>query len=100
MNTPGQHRTRETNLLTVVLALPCAAAVAGSMVPGLDDLLTRALLALVVAGVLGVTARYGLRWFRERREDRADLVTAAAWRAAHPQHTDHRQPSRPPAGVA
>jgi len=91
VNTTGTHRAREANALTVVLAIPCVLAVLGSVVPGVDDLVTRALVVLVVVGVLGVTARYIRRWVRERREDRADALTAAAWRAAHSQCLDRRQ---------
>jgi hypothetical protein len=92
VNSPGTRRMREANTFTLVLAVPCVLAVLGSVVPGVDDLVTRVLVVLVVlVGVLGVTARYIRRWVRERREDRADAITAAAWRAAHSRCLDRRQ---------
>jgi hypothetical protein len=91
VNTLGQHRDREAGVLTVLLALPCAAAVTGSVMSGLDSLITRGLLVMGVLVVLGVTARLIARWVRERQEDRADAFAAAAWRAAHPQYDEHRR---------
>ncbi len=44
-------------------------------------LVTLAALAVVVA-----TIRWGLRVRRERREDAADALAAAAWRARHMPH--------------
>ena len=81
----GRHREQEARLVTAVLALPCAAAVAGSVVPGLNDLLTTSLVVLVVLVVLMQATRLALRWRRERVEDGADAVVAAQWRARNPR---------------
>ena len=72
MNTITDQRTHEVRLLTGVTALICATACATSVVPGLEDLITRALILGAVLVVLGVLARLAMRWVRERREDRQD----------------------------
>jgi len=84
MNTLTDHRTHEVRLLTGVIAVICATACATSVLPGLEDLITRALILGAVIVALGVLARLTLRWLRERREDREDALTAAIWRAEHP----------------
>ncbi|MBN9098854.1 MAG: hypothetical protein J0I49_12190 [Pseudonocardia sp.] len=83
MNTLTDHRTHEVRLLTGVIAVICATACATSIVPGLEDLITRTLILGAVLVALGVLARLALRWLRERREDREDALTAAIWRAEH-----------------
>jgi hypothetical protein len=82
----GTGRNREATLITAVLALPCGLACAGSVLPGLDDLVTTILVGLAAVAVLALAARWGARWLRERREDRADALTAARWRAVHAPH--------------
>jgi heme A synthase len=43
--------------------------------------------AVTTAGVLTAVVRWVARWLRERREDRADALAAAAWRARHLPHS-------------
>jgi cytochrome b len=66
--------------------LPCGLACAGSVVPGLDNVVTAVVSALAALVLLGLAARRGARWARERREDAADAHTAARWRAIHAPH--------------
>ena len=80
------RRDREASLITAVLTLPCGLACAGSVVPGLDDAVTTALAVLAVVALLAAGLRWVCRWVRERREDAADALTAARWRAAHAPH--------------
>jgi len=56
---------------------------------------TATLAAVSVAGltVLLTALRRAIRVVRERREDRADLLAGAAWRA---QHMPHLMPAAPP----
>jgi hypothetical protein len=86
-------RDRDATLITGVLALLCGLACAGSVVPGLDDIITTVLGGLAALGLLVLVAQWLGRWVRERREDRADTLTAAHWRAIHAPHlltaTDH-----------
>ena len=87
-----------------MLALPCGLACAGSVVPGLDDVVTAVVLGLAALALLALAARWVARWVRERREDRADAITAARWRAEHAPHlltaadrahlTDRARPAR------
>lgn len=84
-NSLTSRRDREVNLITAVLAVPCALACAGSVIPAVNDAVTVVLIVSAVLLVLGVLLRRVARWVRERREDRADEITAAAWRAAHPR---------------
>ncbi|OJY40966.1 hypothetical protein [Pseudonocardia sp. 73-21] len=83
MNTLTDHRTHEVRLLTGVITAICATACATSVLPGLEDLITRALILGAVLVALGVLARLALRSVRERREDREDALIAAIWRAEH-----------------
>lgn len=83
MNNITDHRNHEVRALTGVITLICATGCATSVVPGLEDLITRALILAAALVVLGVLARLGARWVRERREDREDELTAAIWRAEH-----------------
>ncbi len=76
-------RDREATAITAVLALPCGLACAGSVIPGFDGAVTIALAVLAALAVLVVGARWAARWVRERREDAADALTAAHWRALH-----------------
>lgn len=66
--------------------MPCALAAAGSVVPGLDHAVTAALFAVIGLAALVGLAQIVARWVRERREDRADALTAAAWRAQNAPH--------------
>ena len=94
-----------------------AAAVLGALVglTGLAALLDAALTATghpvlvgfgvaVLAGLVGID-RWMARRVREHREDAADLITGAAWRAEHmphlaAQHTNDTERDQSRAGVA
>ena len=82
----GARRVREARLITTVLAAVCALGFLAAVVPGVEAALTVGLLALAGLVLVGLAVRYGARWVRERREDRADALTAARWRAAHAPH--------------
>ena len=89
-------RNRDATAITTVLALPCGLACAGSVIPGLDDIVTTLVVVLAALAVLVVGARWAARWVRERREDAADALTAAHWRAAACAAPAHRSRPRPP----
>jgi hypothetical protein len=78
--------SREADVITTVLAVPCGLACAGSVIPGLDAAVTTVLLVLVALATLALAGRWAARWVRERREDAADALTAARWRAVHAPH--------------
>jgi hypothetical protein len=82
----GTDRNREATAITGVLAVLCGLASAGAVIPGLDDIVTTILVGIGALAVLALAARWGARWLRERREDRADARTAARWRAQHAPH--------------
>ena len=78
------HHDREVRALTAVIALVCGVAFLGAVIPAVEHATTGALITGAALAALTVTVRLALRWLRERREDRADDITAAAWRATHP----------------
>jgi hypothetical protein len=80
------RQSREADVITAVLAVPCGLACAGSVIPGLDVAVTTVLLVLAALVLLGAASRWAARWVRERREDAADALTAARWRAVHAPH--------------
>lgn len=80
------RRTREANAITAVLTVPCAFAVASAVVPAVEHTVTAVLLGAALLVALALVLRHGTRWLREQREDRADAVTAARWRAEHAPH--------------
>jgi fatty acid desaturase len=90
------HRTRRANRITAVLAVPAAIGCVAALVPAIEYAIGVWLLVLGLGGVLAVVGRFGARWLRERREDRADARTAAAWRAIHARHLL----TNPPSGAA
>jgi hypothetical protein len=79
----GARRHREADGIAAALAVPCGLACAGSVIPGLDTIVTTVMLALAALVLIALGARWTARWLRERREDAADARTAARWRAAH-----------------
>ena len=79
-------RKRDAAAVTAVLALPCGLACAGSIVPGLDDIVTTIVVGLAALALLALVTRRVARWLRERREDVADTLTATHWRAAYAPH--------------
>jgi Flp pilus assembly protein TadB len=85
----GAHRAREARVITTALALVCGAGLAAAVVPGVETTVNVALLALAGLVVLALGVRYLARCMRERREDRADALTAARWQAMHAPHLLH-----------
>jgi hypothetical protein len=55
-------------------------------VPAVEHTISTGLLALGVLLALVAAVRVLARWVRHRREDRADALVAAAWRARHAPH--------------
>jgi Mn2+/Fe2+ NRAMP family transporter len=90
MNTFATRRDREARTITAVISAVCLLACVAAVIPGVEHAINTAVIVLGVLLVLIVAVRLGLRWLRERREDRADEVTAAAWRAAHQRDTGAR----------
>lgn len=89
------HRHAEYRaLMTVVLAV-CGLAALGSVVPVVDDIVNAGTAGLVALIVLAGLVRLGVRWVRERLEDRADARIAAAWQARHAPHLLATQMGRP-----
>jgi hypothetical protein len=86
MNTFHHHRAAETRRITTALAILCGVACAGAVIPAVEHAVTAVLLILATVVLLAVGLRYGARWVRERREDRADALYAARWRAANAPH--------------
>jgi predicted exporter len=82
----GARRAREAQLITTVLTAVCALGFLAAVVPGVEAALTAGLLALAGLVLVGLAGRYLARWVRERREDHADALTAARWRALHAPH--------------
>lgn len=79
-------RLREANTITAIVAAPCGLACAGSVIPGVDQVVTLVLLALAALVLAVVGLRFMTRWVRERAEDWADAHAAALWRAEHAPH--------------
>jgi uncharacterized membrane protein len=82
----GPRHAREARLITTILAAVCALGFLAAVVPGVEAALTVGLLAFTGLAVLALALRYTARWVRERREDRADALAAARWRAVHAPH--------------
>jgi hypothetical protein len=81
-----QHRKIEARLITTAITLVCAVGFASAVVPGVEQAITT---IVVIAAGLALTVLVGravVRRVRERREDRADALTAAAWQAHHAPH--------------
>lgn len=77
------HQLYEARLITTVFAVICTIACAAAIFPAVEHAVTLALIGLGVLAAMVVALRLALRWLRERREDRADALTAAAWHAEH-----------------
>ena len=90
---PNQH---DDHTATAVIAGVCGLGFAGAVSPAVEHAVTAALLTLAALGAVVLALRWIARVRRERREDRADLLAAIAWRAAH-LPADHL--ARPPPAV-
>ena len=82
----AQHRTREARQITTVITLVCAVGFACAVVPAVEHTITVVLLIAAGLALIVVAGRVVARRVRERREDRADALVAAAWRARHAPH--------------
>lgn len=93
------HRDREARTITALISTVCLLACIAAVIPGVEHAINTAVVVLGALLVLIVAVRLGLRWLRERREDRADAITAAAWRATH-QRSAHGPDTGVRTGVA
>lgn len=82
----GARRAHEARLITTALAAVCALGFLAAVIPGVEAALTAGLFALAALVLVGLAVRFAARWVRERREDRADALTAARWQAVHAPH--------------
>ena len=80
------YRRRQDQVATLVAVSVAGLCCAGAVLPVVEHAVTVALIAAAGLAVLLAAARTGVRVLRERREDRADLLTGAAWRAEHVPH--------------
>jgi hypothetical protein len=80
------RRAQEARTITTAAGLVCGLACLASVVPAVERAANVATAAGLVLVALVVAVRLGARRLRERREDRADALTAARWRAAHAPH--------------
>jgi ABC-type transport system involved in cytochrome bd biosynthesis fused ATPase/permease subunit len=85
-NTFQAHRRHEARLITTALTVLGGIGFAAAVVPAVEHTITTSLLVLGVLVAAAVAVRVLARWVRHRREDRADALTAAAWRARHAPH--------------
>lgn len=82
MNTrDSQHR--DDAVVTTVTGAVCALGLAGALSPVVEHAVTLALLVIAALTVAVLAARWLARRLREHREDRADTLTAIAWRSAN-----------------
>jgi hypothetical protein len=86
MNTFHHNRAAEARRITTAVAILCAVACIGAVIPAVEHAVTAVLLVLAGLVLAALGLRYGARWVRERREDRADALYAARWRATHAPH--------------
>lgn len=61
----------------------CLLGAVSALVPAVEHAVTVGLVALALLALLTSGLRLLARWLRERREDRDDAITTAAWRATH-----------------
>jgi hypothetical protein len=102
LSQPHDHLT--TVVLAAIVGLTGLGALLDAALTATGHPVLVGLGAVILAGLVAV-GRWPARRMRERREDAADLIAGAAWRAQHmphlaAQHTNdtERDPSR--AGVA
>lgn len=78
-----QHRRRTDTTATVFALLVAGLGLAGSLWPLVEHTITVALAVLAGLALLIGSARWTTRRLRERREDAADALAGATWRAQH-----------------
>jgi Ni/Fe-hydrogenase subunit HybB-like protein len=79
----GTHSRAEYRVIMTAVSAVCALGAVSAVIPAVEHAVTLGLVALGLLGLLVVGLRLLARWLRERRENREDEITAAAWRAAH-----------------
>jgi hypothetical protein len=80
------YRSRNDQAATLAAVLVAGLGCAGALLPVVEHAISLALLAAAGIVVLAVALRTAIRLARERREDAADLLAGAAWRAEHMPH--------------
>lgn len=80
------HRDHEYRVAMTVVSLVCGLAFLGALVPAVEHVVNLGLLGLALLVAVLVAARLGVRFVRERIEDRADARTAVVWQALHAPH--------------
>ena len=80
------HRRRHDQAAILVAVLVAGLGCAGALLPAVEHAITVALLTAAGLAVLTAAVRVGARVVRERREDRADALAGAVWRAEHIPH--------------
>jgi hypothetical protein len=80
------YRRRQDQVATLVAVLVAGLGCAGALLPFVEYAVTLAVLAAAGLAVLIAALRTGIRVVRERREDRADALAGATWRAEHMPH--------------
>lgn len=86
MNDFTHNRTQEARRITTAAALLCALALLGVLVPGVEQTINLAVTGLAALALTTLVVRLLARRVREHREDRADALAAARWRAVHAPH--------------
>jgi hypothetical protein len=85
-NTFQEHRRSEARLITTVLAVLGGIGFTAAVVPAIEHAITTGLLVTAAVLVLVLVVRVVARRLRHRREDHADALAAARWRAIHAPH--------------
>jgi hypothetical protein len=85
------RRAQEARTVTTAAALLCGLTCLAALVPAVEHAVNLGIGVGLGLVALVVVVRLGARRLRERREDHADALTAARWRATHAPHllTDH-----------
>ena len=91
----GDYRRRQDQGATLVAVSVAGLGCVGALLPVVERAVTVALIAAVGLAVVTAAARAEVRVLRERREDRADRITAATWRAEHMPHLVLAAPPAP-----
>jgi len=100
--TTDPFQQRRDDVADGVLATVCGLSIIGALLSSLGPPLAVGLGCVSVAAFI-TTARWVARGLRERREDAADALAGAAWRAQHMPHlaaSIHQGPTRDRVGVA
>ncbi len=81
-----QHRRDRDRAAKLAVTLVCGLGLAGALSPAVEHAIGAAFALVGTLVLLVAVARWVARRLRERREDRADALAAAAWRARHMPH--------------